>query len=150
MVLALTANLLIALTGIMCAHLLGIASIPIGRVLAAVATFIAVEVKALLIGEAAHDETQQGIRRIIEDERARDGRIVAINETRTLQLGSLVTASVGFDHTTRARDSKTATNQLETAIRAAYPDLQEFYVQVMAAADHAAMQAKDGTASSEA
>ena len=142
-------GLFIALIGIMCAHLLGwqqadaIASIAIGLVLAMVATFIAIEVKALLIGEAAGQGVQSGIREIIETERQGNGHIRAINDIRTLQLGArdiLVTASVDFDDTTRAADIKSATHRLEKEIRARYPDVQQFYIEVEAAEDHATMQ----------
>ena len=65
-----------------------------------------------------------------------------INEIRTLQLGAnavLVTASVDFDDTTRAIHIKAATNRLEKAIKAEFPVVTNFYIEVEAADDHAAM-----------
>lgn len=119
-----------------------IASIAIGCILAMVATFIAIEVKALLIGEAAHDDVQAGVRAIIEDVDRNNGHIVGINEIRTLQLGPnavLVAASVDFDNTTRATHIKAATHSLETAIKEAFPEVTNFYIEVEAAEDHAEM-----------
>ncbi len=144
-------GLLVALTGILAAHLMdwpsadGLASIVIGLVLAFVAAFIAAEVKALLIGEAAHPELQDGVHTIINHERINNGHIVEINEIRTLQLGAnavLVTVSVDFDDTTRATDIKAATNRLETAIRERFPEVSNFYIEVEAASDHAAISSR--------
>lgn len=141
-------GLLIALIGVALADFMdwheadALASIAIGIILATVATFIAIEVKALLIGEAAHDDVQDGVRAIIEDVDRSEGHIVGINEIRTLQLGAnavLVTASVDFDDTTRAIHIKAATNRLEKAIKAEFPVVTNFYIEVEAADDHAAM-----------
>lgn len=142
-------GLIIAFVGVALSHIYGwaeadaIASIAIGLVLATVATFIAIEVKALLIGEAAHDNVQVGVRAIIEDTDKASDRIVGINEIRTLQLGPndvLVTASVDFDDATRAIDIKMATHTIESAIKAKFPEVTKFYIEVEAADDHAAMQ----------
>ena len=141
-------GLIIALIGVALADIFdwppgdALASIAIGLILATVATFIAIEVKALLIGEAAHDSVQAGVREIIADADRSNGHIVGINEIRTLQLGAndvLVTASVDFDDTTRAVHIKAATNTLETAIKAKFPEVTQFYIEVEAAEDHAAM-----------
>lgn len=141
-------GLLIALIGVALADFMNwpeadaLASIAIGIILATVATFIAIEVKALLIGEAAHEGVQTGVRAIIEDVDRSEGHIVGINEIRTLQLGAnavLVTASVDFDDTTRAIHIKTVTNRLEKAIKAQFPEVTNFYIEVEAADDHAAM-----------
>jgi cation diffusion facilitator family transporter len=141
-------GLLIAFIGVFLAHVFAlhaadaIASIAIGVVLAMVATFIAVEVKALLIGEAAHDNVQSGVRKIIREDKGGNGHIVSINEIRTLQLGSnevLVTASVDFDDSTRAVHIKAATHRLETSIKEAFPEVTRFYIEVEAADDHAEM-----------
>ena len=145
-------GLVIAFVGVALSHLLGwhaadaIASIAIGLILATVATFIAIEVKALLIGEAAHDRVQAGVRAIIEDVDRSDGHIVGINEIRTLQMGPnavLVAASVDFDDTTRAIHIKAATNTLERAIKEAFPEVANFYIEVEAAEDHAVMGGGD-------
>jgi cation diffusion facilitator family transporter len=142
-------GLVIAFVGVGLAHMFdwpeadAIASIAIGLVLAMVATFIAVEVKALLIGEAAHESVQIGVRATIDDAASSRGHIVGINEIRTLQLGPndvLVTASVDFDDTTRATHIKAATHSIETAIKAKFPEVTKFYIEVEAAEDHASME----------
>ena len=51
----------------------------------------------------------------------------------------LVAASVDFDDTTRAIHVKTVTNRLEKAIKAAFPEVTNFYIEVEAPDDHAAM-----------
>ncbi len=69
------AGLLIALAGTIAADLLGwiaadaVASIAIGVVLALVATFMSIETKSLLIGEAASPEMVEGVRKLIEAEK---------------------------------------------------------------------------------
>ena len=141
-------GLFVAFLGVFAAHVFGIqsgdgvASIAIGLVLAFVAIFLSLEVKGLLIGEAASAEVQSGIREIIEHEKANNGHILAINEIRTMQLGArdiLVAASVDFDDTSTAADVKDTTQRVESAIKAAYPDVRKFYIEVQAAADHKAM-----------
>lgn len=141
-------GLLVAFVGVFCAHIFGlsmadgIASLAIGGVLAFVAWFLATEVKGLLIGESAKREVRDGITQLIETEKQRNGHILAINEIRTMQLGAhdiLVAASVDFDDTTQASDVKATTQRLETEIKAAYPDVQKFFIEVQAAEDHTAM-----------
>lgn len=132
------AGLLIALAGIATAHLAGIheadgiASIAIGLVLAFVAAFIAIEVKSLLIGEAASQDVVDGIRQALERETGARG-IRAINHLRTMQLGPddvLVTASVDFEDTARAGDVEAANRRLEAAIRTRFPEVQKLYIEV--------------------
>lgn len=132
------AGLLIAFAGIATAHLTGIqeadgiASIAIGLVLASVAAFIAIEVKSLLIGEAASPDVVDGIRRALDRE-CGAGRIRAINHVRTMQLGLddvLVTASVDFDDAARAGDVEAANRRLEAAIRVRLPQVQKLYIEV--------------------
>ena len=132
------AGLLIALAGIATAHLAGIheadgiASIAIGLVLAFVAAFIAIEVKSLLIGEAASQDVIDGIRLALDRESGAGG-IRAINHLRTMQLGPedvLVTASVDFDDGARAGDVEAANRRLEAAIRARFPEVHKLYIEV--------------------
>ena len=141
-------GLIIAFLGVWFAHAFGsptadgIASLVIGALLACVALFLSIEVKGLLIGEAAKPEVQRGIARLINEEKNSNGHILAINEIRTMQLGAkdvLVAASVDFDDTTSASDVKATTQRLETAIRSAYPDVRKFFIEVQAADDHQAM-----------
>ncbi len=140
-------GLTIAFLGVFLAHVFdfawadGVASIMIGVLLSGVAIFIAIEVKGLLIGEAAKPEVQLGIETIILTEQNKNGKISAINEIRTMQLGArdiLVTASVDFEDTTSAIDIKETTHRLETQICEEFPDVQKFFIEVQAVADHQA------------
>ena len=146
--LAAISGLVVAFLGVLVAHVFavhqadGVASIAIGLVLAFVAVFLSIEVKGLLIGEAARPDVQDGIRLLIDAEKASNGHILAINEIRTMQLGAkdvLVAASVDFDDTSTAADVKNTTQRLEKAIKAAYPDVRKFYIEVQDAQDHADM-----------
>ncbi len=145
-------GLLIAFVGVFMAHVFdiqqadGVASIAIGCVLATVAIFLSIEVKSLLIGEAASPSVQARIREIIDREKASNGHIRAINEIATMQLGArdiLVAASVDFDDTSTATHVKETTQRLETAIRTANPDVRKFFIEVQAADDHHAMLGED-------
>ena len=157
--LAALAGLVTALFGILAAHLLGVAaadgaaSIMIGLILAAVAAFIAVEIKALLIGEAASEELQAGVRALVEAEAGPAGRIRAINEIRTLQLGArdvLVAASVDMTDSATARDVESATGRLDRAIRKAYPEVRHLFLEVQSVDDHRAVGAQTSAASEPA
>jgi len=84
--LAAVTGLLIALVALLCVQHLGwdradaIASIAIGLLLASVAAFMSVEIKSLLVGEAANPKVQAGIEAILAAEvrpeglASRDGR----------------------------------------------------------------------------
>lgn len=137
-------GLFIALAGIMAADFGGfaqgdgIASIAIGVVLATVAGFIAVEVKALLIGEAAGINLQTGVHDIIVAEAQSSRQIRSVNDIRTMQLGAhdvLIAASLDFDDKTSARDIEAANQRMEQAIRADYPDVRKLYIEVQSKTD---------------
>jgi divalent metal cation (Fe/Co/Zn/Cd) transporter len=102
--LAALAGLLIALAGTIAADLLGwiaadaVASIAIGVVLALVATFMSVETKSLVIGEAASTEMVEGVRKLIEAEAAQSCAIRRVHAIRTMHLGpNDVLAAVRLD-----------------------------------------------------
>jgi divalent metal cation (Fe/Co/Zn/Cd) transporter len=135
-------GLLAALAGISAAHLLGLdwadgaASVVIGLILASVAAFLAIEIKSLLIGEAASPEVQRSIRNEIMAESGTVGPVRAINEIRTMQLGPhdmIVAASVDmYDHAT-ARDVEATNARLDAAIKAKHPDVRFLFIEVEAA-----------------
>ena len=136
--LAAMAGLLVALAGIAAAHLAGIAeadgiaSIVIGLVLAAVAAFVAIEVKGLLTGEAASEDLQAGVRDIIAAEIGRAG-IAAIGDLRTLQLGAssvLVAASLDVQDGLPAAAVEALNARLATAIRTRFPEVRHLYLDV--------------------
>ncbi|MEZ5730675.1 MAG: hypothetical protein R3E48_23500, partial [Burkholderiaceae bacterium] len=135
-------GLFVALGGVVAADLGGIpeadgiASIAIGLVLATVAAFVAIEVKALLIGEAASVGLQIGVGEIVAREVQRHSQIRSVNEIRTMQLGAndvLVAVSLDFEDATPARAIEGTTERLEQAIRAAYPDVRKLYIEVQSA-----------------
>lgn len=135
------AGLAVALIGVFAADRLGIgwadgaASIAIGLVLATVAAFVAIEVKSLLIGEAADPAVIAGVRQIIDGEARSHGLITATNDIRTLQLGAhaiLVAASLDVADSARAGDIEAANDRLEAAVRARFPDVQHVYMKVQA------------------
>jgi cation diffusion facilitator family transporter len=139
------AGLVVAMIGILLTDLGGIAiadgiaSIIIGLILAAVAAFMGLEIKSLLVGEAASDELQQGIRKMIDAEvdatGSKGGMVRGVNDLRTLQLGPddiLVTASLDMEDTTLASDVEAMTGRLTTKIKAAYPAVKHLFIEVKA------------------
>lgn len=140
-------GLVVALVGVAGAHLLGlewadgVASIAVGLVLAAVAAFMSIEIQALLIGEAANAEVVAGIRGAIMAEAGAGKPIRALNDLRTMHLGPndiLVAASCDFHDGESARSVETTTGRLERAIKSAYPDVRQLYIEVQSEADHRA------------
>ena len=137
--LAALAGLTIALGGTVAVHLGGyeradgIASILIGLVLAAVAAFMSIEIKSLIVGEAASRVVQAGIREIVASEIGGDGPIRKINDLRTMHLGPrevLVTASVDFLDGVSARTVEDVTGHLQAAIKARFPEVRHLFIEV--------------------
>ncbi len=132
------AGLLIALTGIAAAHLLGwtqadaVASIAIGLVLGLVAAFMCIETKGLLIGEAAAPALSTAITTIIQTEMTGASVVSSINEIRTMHLGPddvLVTVGLDFRDTATARDVETTIARLERSIKAIHPEVRHLYLE---------------------
>jgi cation diffusion facilitator family transporter len=137
--LAALAGLAVAMAGVLATDIGGIAiadgiaSVVIGLILASVAAFMGLEVKSLLVGEAASDELQAGVRRLIDAEAKGIGTVRGVNDFRTLQLGPddvLVTASLDMEDTALASDVEAATGRLTTAIKAAYPSVRHLFLEV--------------------
>ncbi|MEZ5853615.1 MAG: hypothetical protein R3D67_02295 [Hyphomicrobiaceae bacterium] len=133
------AGLLVALLGLIASQVLNwpegdaIASIVIGLILAGVAAFMAIETKALLIGEAVAPEMRAKIREIIGTEMGREGAIIAINELRTMHLGPddvLVAASVDFRDEETARTVEATIGRLDRAIKARFPTVRHLFLEV--------------------
>jgi cation diffusion facilitator family transporter len=136
------AGLIVAMIGILLADLGGIAiadgvaSIVIGLILAAVAAFMGLEIKSLLVGEAATDELQAGVRQLINAEAGQNGLVRGVNDFRTLQLGPddiLVTASLDMEDQALASDVEATTARLTTTIKSAYPAVKHLFIEVKAA-----------------
>ncbi len=139
-------GLFTALIGVLVADKLGylpadaIASIAIGMVLASVAVFMAIEIKSLIIGEAADPEVQRGLFDIISNESGDHGPILAINEIRSMHLGPtdiLVAASVDFRDGISAEDVEATTHRIERAIKEKYPAVRQLFIEVQSIASHA-------------
>lgn len=111
----------------------GLASIGIGLVLATIAIVLARRTKALLIGESAYPDVQASILRIAG---AHDG-IVKANGVLTTQLGPnqvVAALSAEFDDRLTTPEIEACVNSLETAIKAAHPEVSALFVKPQTAA----------------
>ena len=133
-------GLLIALAGVGAAFLLhmpvfdGIASVAIGLLLAAVAVFLTIETKSLIIGEAAAPEVVKGIERIVRIHPA----VLALNDLRTTHLGPrdiLMVASVDMRDDLNAAEVEAAVTALDQTIRTQFPSVRRIYIEVQNARD---------------
>ncbi len=154
------AGLLVALLGLIASQVLdwpagdAVASIVIGLILAGVAAFMAIETKALLIGEAVAPEMQLKIREIIGAEMGQEGTILAINELRTMHLGPdnvLVAASVDFRDEVLASAVEATIGRLDGAIKKRFPTVSHLFLEVQRSpklplpADGAGQRVADGS-----
>ena len=146
--LAALAGLLVALAGIVAADKFGmpqadgIASIFIGFILAAVAAFMSIEIRSLIVGEAASPQVRSGLVNLIKAEAGAGKPIRLINEIRTMHLGPddvLVAASVDFNDNQTAASVEATTARLERAVKAMYPEVRQFFIEVQGAEEHAAI-----------
>lgn len=144
------AGLVVATIGIAIAHATGnpwadgVASIIIGLILGAVAIFMSIEIRSLIVGEAASPALRQGLRDIILFETGPGKPIRVINEIRTMHLGPhdvLVAASVDFDDGQTAASVEATTSRLERAIKAKYGDVGRLFLEVQSASEHARSEA---------
>ncbi len=143
--LAAIAGLLIALIALLAVQHLGweqadaIASIAIGLLLAAVAAFMSIEIKGLLVGEAASPKVIAGIEAILAGEVRPSGPLVAINEIRSMHLGPedvLVAASVDAIDGLPAERVEALTSKFERAIKARFPEVRRVFIETQSAAGH--------------
>jgi cation diffusion facilitator family transporter len=144
---AAVAGLLIALVALLCVQHLGwdkadaIASIAIGILLATVAAFMSIEIKSLLVGEAANPRVLSGIEEILGGEVRPTGPLVAINEIRSMHLGPedvLVAASVDAADGIPAEKIEALTTKLERLIKARFPEVRRLYIETQSKAGHEA------------
>jgi divalent metal cation (Fe/Co/Zn/Cd) transporter len=106
----------------------GIGTVCIGVLLVAVAVFLAVETKSLLIGEAATPEDVAGVERAIESTPG----VESVIHMRTLHLGPeelLVAAKIEVPADASAADIAEAIDRAEAAIRAAVPIARVIYLE---------------------
>jgi cation diffusion facilitator family transporter len=135
--LAALTGLFIALASTIAADVLGwvvadaLASIAIGVVLALVATFMSVETKSLLIGEAASTETVEGVRKLIEAEASQSCAIRRVHAICTMHLGPhdvLAAVRLDFDDGVTAARVEHIIADLERSIRQRYPDIRQVFL----------------------
>jgi cation diffusion facilitator family transporter len=140
-------GLMIALIALLSVQLLGweqadaVASILIGLLLAAVAAFMSIEIRGLLVGEAVNPKVLAGIEGILRREVGPRGPLSAINEIRTMHLGPqdvLVAASVDAIDGLPAEKVEALTTQLERTIKAKYPEVRRLFIETQSVAGHAA------------
>jgi cation diffusion facilitator family transporter len=117
--LALIAVLLTVLTGSTAWDALG--SMSIGVVLIVVAILIGIEIKALLIGQSAEQETEARLREFLQ----RQPGVEKVFRLLTLQLGtSLMVAAKVQMKPESAAELVAAINRAEAATRAEFPEIQ--------------------------
>ena len=145
-------GLFVALIGVFVADYFGIAaadglaSIVIGLVLGTVATFMTIEIRSLIVGEAATADVRDGLNAIIRTETGDGKPIRTINEIRTMHLGPddvLVAASVDFQDGETANNVEATTARLEHAIRERFPEVRRLYLEVLSESQYAALTPAD-------
>jgi cation diffusion facilitator family transporter len=117
----------------------GYASILIGLLLGAVAAFMSIEIRSLIIGEAASPVVLAGIREAIAAEEGVGRPIRAVNEIRTMHLGPtdiLVAVSVDFDDAQTAASVEAVTARIERAVKSRFPAVRRFFLEGQSASDH--------------
>jgi divalent metal cation (Fe/Co/Zn/Cd) transporter len=105
----------------------GAASIVIGVILGLTALLLAVEAKALLIGEAADPELVEGLRALTIGH----GEVTGVGEILTLHSApDQITAmmSVDFDDSITAGKVETIVDQIESEASAQWPEVKRLYI----------------------
>lgn len=106
----------------------GIGSLAIGVVLVAVAVFLAVEVKSLLLGEAADPEIEQAAREIAKDH----PNLQRILNIVTVQQGPgevIVSMKIAFTSGLTIEEVCRSINELEGKLRGKRPEVRWLYVE---------------------
>jgi len=106
----------------------GTASILIGVILTVVAFMLAIETKALLIGEGANEEVIISIQALIRKEDC----IVAIDRPLTMYFGphdALLALNVEFKNGLGPKATEQAVDRIEAAIRSAHPEIRHIYIE---------------------
>jgi len=106
----------------------GAASIVIGLILGATALWLAYETKGLLIGESASQRIVAGIRDIVRKYES----VEHVNEVLTMHMGPeyvLANVSVDFTDTATAGDVADVVNEIDGAIKAAFPVVKRVFIE---------------------
>jgi cation diffusion facilitator family transporter len=127
-------GLTVALLGIFSAHLLGmpildgIGSIIIGCILAAVATLLAYESRALLLGESTSPEIVQGVRKLALDEKG----VTGVGPLLTMHFGPdqiLLNMQIGFRRGMPAEEIAETIEGLKDKLSKAYPRIRRVFIE---------------------
>jgi cation diffusion facilitator family transporter len=127
-------GLSIALTAVIAAAVTGdeafdaIGSLGIGGLLGIVAVVLAVEMRSLLLGEAADPAVQQRIRNAIEG----DDRVVRLIHLRTEHLGPdelLVAAKIEFAPSLSMEQLAAVVDEVEAGVRKVVPEARVMYLE---------------------
>jgi len=130
-------GLIVAFVGILLSQITGdprfdgAASIVIGLILAATATWLAWETKGLLIGESASRPVVEGIRKMVS---AHSG-VAHLNEVLTMHMGPefiLVNLSVDFVDPATAEEVEKTVAQIDREIKNSFPDVQRVFIEAEA------------------
>lgn len=133
-------GLMVAFAGLLAAQLTGIAmfdglaSIGIGVILAITATWLAIETKGLLIGEAANRHVVRQIRDVL----GADAAVAGVNEVLTMHVGPqfiLVNISVRFAQGLSGEQVQTAIERMDTRIKADCDNVQRIFIEAERQAD---------------
>jgi cation diffusion facilitator family transporter len=128
------AGILVAFLGVLLGHLLrnpyldGTASILIGLILAAVATFLAYESRNLLVGESADVEVLRSIRRVAEA----DPAVVRVSRPLTMHFGPdqvLLNLDIEFQPYLSSSEITAAVDRVEAAIRNERPTIRRIFIE---------------------
>ncbi|WP_259780630.1 cation diffusion facilitator family transporter [Aestuariispira ectoiniformans] len=114
----------------------GVASVGIGLLLAAIAVVLAVETKALLIGEAASPEVVAAIRKLADQH----AHVAEVNEILTMHLGPediLVNLSLDFRNDIPAGMVESTVTELERQVKETMPQVRRIFIEVQSAKAHA-------------
>jgi divalent metal cation (Fe/Co/Zn/Cd) transporter len=130
-------GLVVALAGVTLSYFAGlvwadgVAAIVIGCILATIAIFLAIECKALLIGESADPALVAAMETLV----AADPRINRASPVLTVHFGPhdlIVAVDVDFKHGLTVPEVEQATAELEQRIRAASPDAKRIFIEAKA------------------
>ena len=106
----------------------GMGAVAVGLLLVSIATFLAVEISSMLVGEGALPAEQDAIRAALESSELVD-RVIHL---RTMHVGPeelLVAAKVAVASTTTARDIAVGIDAAERALRAAVPSARWVFIE---------------------
>ncbi|MBN8912436.1 MAG: cation diffusion facilitator family transporter [Rhizobiales bacterium] len=118
----------------------GYASIAIGLLLGAVAAFMGIEIRSLIVGESAAPAVRRDIQEAIVAEMGPGRPIRAVNEIRTMHVGPadiLVVASVDFDDAVTAADIEATVARIEATIHTHTPSVRHIFIEGQSAHDYA-------------